>query len=240
LALVVLTLASYPAVRDNPGLDRMAESLPEAMRAMFGQDFTSPAGYLDSQLFSLMIPLLLLIYAIGHGAKSMAGEENEKTLDLLLANPVTRRGVAGEKFTALAVALAWLCLVLGGSLVAVAPSVNLQVSWGRVAEAVGGAGLLSLMFGALALCLGCATGKRGVSLGLTAALATAAYFLNSLAPLVDALEPSRRLSPFYYYAPANNPVATGIELADAAVLVAAGVVLFLAGAVALERRDLKG
>ena len=38
-----------------------------------------------------MVPLLLLIAAIGAGAGAIAGEEERGTLDLLLSLPVSRR-----------------------------------------------------------------------------------------------------------------------------------------------------
>ena len=38
-----------------------------------------------------MLPLLLLVYAIGAGSRAIAGEEESGTLDLLLAHPLSRR-----------------------------------------------------------------------------------------------------------------------------------------------------
>ena len=49
-----------------------------------------------------MVPLLLLIAAIGAGARATAGEEERGTLDLLLANPISRRRLVLEKLAALA------------------------------------------------------------------------------------------------------------------------------------------
>ena len=44
-----------------------------------------------------MVPLLLLVAAIGAGARAIAGEEERGTLDLLLSTPVSRRRLALEK-----------------------------------------------------------------------------------------------------------------------------------------------
>ena len=90
--------AVYPTVRDNPELNRLVEEYPEALKAFiaFGGsiDYVSGAGYLGSELFSFMVPLLFLIAAVANGASAIAGEEERGTLDLLLSQPVTRRGVA--------------------------------------------------------------------------------------------------------------------------------------------------
>ena len=60
VALVVLNVAFYPSVRDDPALSDYAKDLPESVRALFAGgelDIASPAGYLNSQIFALMAPL---------------------------------------------------------------------------------------------------------------------------------------------------------------------------------------
>jgi ABC-2 type transport system permease protein len=77
IALTAVTLLAYPSVRDSPEMNNYMEDLPEAVVALFGNetDLGSPEGYLNSQLFSLMAPLLLAIYAVTQGTGAIAGEE---------------------------------------------------------------------------------------------------------------------------------------------------------------------
>jgi ABC-2 type transport system permease protein len=86
--MVALMVSVYPTVRDNPALDKLAKIYPDAFKGLFGfggeLDYSSPAGYLGIELFSFMVPLLLLIAAIGAGSNAIAGEEERGTLDLLL------------------------------------------------------------------------------------------------------------------------------------------------------------
>ena len=52
------------------------KDLPESVRALFAGgelDLASPVGYLNSQVYALMAPLLLLIFSIGAGAAAVAG-----------------------------------------------------------------------------------------------------------------------------------------------------------------------
>ena len=97
--------------------------------------------------------------------------------------------------------------------------------------------MLGLTFGALALALGCATGNRGLSIGVASALGVVAYFLNALVPLVEVLEPSRKLSPFYYYIGAD-PLTNGLNLGHVAVLIGLAVVLLAVAIITFNRRDL--
>ena len=100
IGLVSMMIAVYPTVRDNPSLNKLVQDYPEALKAFiaFGGslDYVSGAGYLGSELFSFMIPLLFLVAAIGNGAGSLAGEEERGTLEFLLAHPVSRTRVAVE------------------------------------------------------------------------------------------------------------------------------------------------
>jgi len=116
IGFVALIVSVYPTVHSNPSLNKLAQDYPQALKAFIafgGQvDYTTPAGYLGIELFSLMVPLLLMIAAIGTGAGAIAGEEERGTLELLLANPVSRARVVLEKSAALALEIAALGLVL--------------------------------------------------------------------------------------------------------------------------------
>ena len=113
----------------------------------------------------------------------------------------------------------------------------MEISLLRMAEATLSAALLGLTFGALALAVGCTTGKRGISIGVSSAVGVAAYFLNALVPLVDVLEPSRKLSPFYYYIGAD-PLSNGLNPLHVAVLIGLTLVLVAVALVLFNRRDL--
>lgn len=241
LAMTALMVAAYPSVRGNHDLNKMVDNYPDAFKAFLGLgetvDYTSPAGYLNSELFSFVVPLLLLIAAIGAGARATAGEEELGTLDLLLANPISRRRLVLDKLAALCAEVVVLALVLWLALVVGAGAVDMHISAAHLAAATATAALLAVAYGAIALFLGALLGRRGAAIGITAAGALAAYLLSSLAELVTFLEPVRVASPFYHYA-ANNALRAGLAPEHIAVLLGLAVLATLAAVVAFERRDL--
>lgn len=237
VALTAFTLAFYPAIKDNPQWNDLLEGIPEGLRTFIGEhSLTSPEGYLESQLFLYLIPLLFTTYAVGRSADAIAGEEQRRTLDLLLSTPVTRRRVALEKFGAVTIGVFLLASALTGTLYVGALLVDMDIGLGELATAASGAALLGLLFGAIALAIGAGTGKKGVAIGTAAALAVASYFLYSLAPVVDALEPYRKLSPFYYYW-ANSPLENGPDVAHFVVLLGALALLLFVAVLRFDRRD---
>lgn len=241
IGFVALIVSVYPTVHSNPGLNKLAKDYPEALQAFiaFGGavDYSTAAGYLGIELFSLMVPLLLLVAAIGTGAGTIAGEEERGTLELLLANPVSRTKVVLEKMVALAIEVAGLGVVLWLALWVGARAADMDISAGRLAAATLSAVLLALAYGAIAILLGAATGRRALAIGVTAAAAVAAYLVNGLAPLVHALEVPQKLSPFYHYA-AGDPLRHGVSLSHLAVLVGIAVVATALAPWFFARRDL--
>ncbi|HEY6960387.1 MAG TPA: ABC transporter permease subunit [Gaiellaceae bacterium] len=241
VALTAFVVAVYPSVRDNPELNKMVEDYPDVLKAFFGLgqdvDYTSAVGYLNSELFSFMAPLLLLIAAIGAGARATAGEEERGTLDLLLANPLSRRRLLVDKLAALVAEIAVLGAVLWLSLVLGCHIVGMHVSAAHLGAASAAAVLLAIVYGAVAVFFGAWLGSRGAAIGITAAGAVAAYLLNSLGELVDSLKPLRIASPFYHYV-AQDALRDGLGL-DHVVLLLSVALFAASGAVAaFTRRDL--
>ncbi len=238
MTLVGVTVAFYPSIRGAEGLDELLEEIPEAlMRAFAGgiTDFISPEGFLNSQLFIVMVPFLFLVFALSAGSGAIAGEEERGTLDLLLSSPVKRWRVVAEKFVAMTVGITVLGLALWLGTAVSAEAVGMGLSLGRIAEASVSAALLGLAFGAIAMAVGCALGKRGQSIGITGALCVAAYFLNALGPIVNGL--NERLSPFFYYIGAD-PLTNGLDPLHVGVLIGLSVAALAVALITFERRDL--
>lgn len=236
-ALGLFALLFYPAVVDLPEIDELLEDLPVGLQAFVGEtDLTSPEGYLRSQLFVALVPLVLLIYAIGRGADAIAGEESRKTIDLLLSAPLARWRVVAEKALAMAAGLgimsaAFLIVLLVGI-----GAVRMEVSLVRVLVATVGVALLGVLFGVLALAVGSITAARGKSIGIAAAVGVVSYLLDAFGAFVSWLEPARVASPFYH-AVGVDPLRGGLALLNVGALVLPALVLLGVAVIAFSRRD---
>jgi len=231
-------LAMYPTVRGNKDFAKLLDSYPKALKTLFAiTDYTSGPGYLRAEVFSLLGPLLLIIFAVLWGGDLTAGEEERGTIDLLLANPISRRRVVIEKWLAMVAGVAVATTSLGLTLGLGAPLVHLSVTWAELGAAVVATVLLAILFGTVALAVGAGTGRRGVARGSAAALAVTAYLLSSLSELVTWLRHARPASP-WYHAIGVDPLRNGFLVAHLAVLVAVALVFLVAAVVLFERRDL--
>lgn len=239
VGLTFITVLFYPSISDMTEINALLGDEDSIMRVFVGDisDMTSPEGYLNSQLYYLMIPLLFLVFGITQGSGAIAGEEERGTLDLLLSNPLTRSQVFTHKFTSMGAAITVLAFILWLGTVGSVIVVDIDIAVIRLAEITLSAALLGLLFGTMSLTVGGATGKRGTSIAIASVLAVAAYFLNALVPVVDTLEPLSKLSPFYYYID-SDPLTNGLDFLHVMVLMGVTVVLLLIGFVTFGRRDL--
>lgn len=239
-SLVALYVAMWPSVHKEPSMTSLIENMPKALRALFaagGADYSTPTGYVQIELLSFMGPMLLLIYAITTGAAAIAGEEERGTADLLLSCPVSRTEIVLRKAVALLVGVVGLAAVMGVSLIGEGAAAGMHLPYGHVVAAMTHLALLALVFGALALAVGAATGHAVASRAVPAVVAVAAYILNGLGEVISWLHPVRKFSPFYQYI-GHDPLRSGFSLA---ALVVAGLTvagLTLLAVVTVRRRDL--
>jgi ABC-2 type transport system permease protein len=238
-AIAAMYAAFYPSVRDSASdLQRYLENLPEALKGVFGGDFTAPAGYLRTETFSALGPILFLVFAIGAGSRALAGEEEGRTLDLLLSAPIRRRQVLADKWISMVMISLGLAAVLGLTIASVGPLFELHIGLVELTSTCLMLLLLAVAFGTIALAIGCATGHKGLANGVTGGLATVTYVLNVLAPAVDGLSFFRPLSPFRWYLE-PDPLVSGLATTNVIVLIAITAVAYAIAWITFERRDLR-
>ncbi|MBC8477831.1 MAG: ABC transporter permease subunit [Dehalococcoidia bacterium] len=238
--IAVLVVSLYPLIESYSAIQDYMELLPEEVMALFTggiDDVTSPEGYLHSELFFLVFPLLIVVFAISFGSSAVAGEEEQGTLDLLLSNPLPRWRMVLEKFAAMVFSIVLLVLVFWGALAISGHVVDMGLNLSRLAAVCFSAALLGVTFGTVALAVGCARGRRGLSMSAAGALVGYSYLLNAMAPLIDWLEPFQVLSPFYYYIGAD-PLTNGLNGPHAAVLIGLTAVFVAAAIATFWKRDL--
>jgi ABC-2 type transport system permease protein len=217
-------------------VDMMA-AIPDAVLGMIGfADMSTPDGWYWGEVFSLVVPVSMIVVTVMMGARALAGEEELGSMDLLLANPIPRTRVVFGKTAAMVIVTLGVGVATFLGTAAGAWLGGLDMSYANIAVASLMSVLLALGFGGLALLVGGFSGKRRVASYTAAGAATVAYFANAFLPVSATLSGWARLSPFFWYGQ-NQPLSNGIDWGDAAVLAGIAVVLVGLAAVAFQRRD---
>ncbi len=217
------------------------KQIPEELWAFVGAaggDMSTAEGFYEAETFGLMAPIAVIVVTAVIGARGLAGEDQNRTMGLLLANPIKRSRVVLEKALAMVVyAIAvgvstflgvWLGSVLGG----------LGIDVGNIAATALLATLVGLVFGTLALALSAATGRVRVAIFGTVGAALVFHLVNSFASLNDNLAGWARVSPFSYYLN-THPLENGMDWGHGAILAGLTVVLVAVSVVLFQRRDLR-
>lgn len=241
LLLMALYMALYPSIKDSAAeLNAYIDKLPEALRSAFieeGLDYASPLGYVSSEIYSQMLPILFLFFSIGAGAAAVAGEEERGTLDVVLSTPIRRSRFLIEKFASLLAGLIFLCLVVIFSIYIASGFVDISVTLGQLTSATFMLFLLAANFGSFATFIGSLSGSRGLAIGLTTAFAVLAFFLNTFSGVVSQFEKIKDFSPFYHYSN-TNALVNGINWPSALLLIWITIGLVTLSIAAFARRDL--
>jgi ABC-2 type transport system permease protein len=244
VSLILFTVALYPSIKDQPSIDELLADLPDAFRSAIGYDaavpLSSPAGYLQARLFSTLAPLLAVVFGIGAGARAIGGSEEAGTLELLLANPVTRSRVLVERYLATFGLLAGLIAVFGLALLILGPPFGALegIPTGNVVGACAAVFALGLLHGSLAFTVGAAAGRRGVAVALPTAVAVAGYLVETVLAAAGDLGTLRQLSPWHWYLD-RNLLAEGATLTALLVPLAVSAVLVATAWALFRRRDLR-
>lgn len=242
-ALVLLVLAFYPQVRGKTSLDSLYADLSPSLQALLGgSDLSSPVGYLNTQLFAFFLPAVLLVFGIGRGASSVAGEEEARTLDLLLVQPVSRGSVYLQKAAALAVSVSALVLMSWLSVVVLDSWADLHLPVRVLAATCVQLGLFCLALALASQAISGTVGRRVVGLAAVAGYTVVGYVgyvgyvVYGLAQTITWLQDVRSLSLWRWYL-LNDPLRSGFGRQEIAVLLAVCVIVTAAGAFGFARRD---
>ena len=237
LIIVMIAVgALFPAVGNSIG----KIDLPKGVAALLGgADYGTITGWYRSEIGSVYGPLVIGAVAIMAASASTAGEEEQRILGLVLAQPVTRSRLVLGKAAAAAVSVSLVALATWVGLIAGVSIAGGGIGVGNMAALSVHLACFGLATGAVALAFAAGTGRRGLATGIAAGFGILGYLVNGFAPLVGAIAWLKYLSPFYYYA-GHDPLASGVDIGDLAVLAVFAVVMTGLAVAGIQRRDLRG
>lgn len=238
-ALGGMMVSIFPGIASGPGLEQMTDALPKGMMEAVGvEDMASMGtitGFLEAEIFGLVLPLTIPFFAILAAANAIAGAEENGTIDVLMSNPLPRWQLVAAYFVSTAIALAGVLALFGLILWGSAQFIDAELPIGTVAEGVFGAWPLALFFGGLALVASAIFRGKMLAVGVAGGVLFVMYFLNVVAGLVEELEFLEYFSAIYYY---GAPLTEGIDWANFSGLAGAAIVLAVAAVFAFQKRDI--
>jgi ABC-2 type transport system permease protein len=240
-----LFLLGWPIVGTYDVVKREQEKIADVVRnfapliaGMGGnlENLADPAGYLSMRYFSYL-PLILGIWAVVAGSGLLAADEENGTLDLVLAHPVSRLGLFAGRWLGFAGALLGILAAAWLGLLAPLGRSELRVGRGELVLPFLSLLAVLLLFGNLALFLSMVLPSRRLAAMTAGMVLVASFFLTMLARMDPGLKPAARLSPLQYYQGGN--AIRGLDGRELFGLLAVAALLAVLAWWRFERRDVR-
>ncbi len=241
---VFFTLGTYLfAPFGDTSMDMLSRVSPELLSGLFGGLFGSLTP-LETWMMTLFThPFVLTLFSvvvISVATRSLAGEVDRGTIDLLLSYPVARWQPVAACVVVLLGALLLQTLVLWLSFRA-----GLEIGGIEIPESLGSlrwvaANLMALFcaVSGVALFFSATASDYGRALGRGLGFVIVSFLLNLLANLWSRIELLDVLSVFHYYRPQPIVEQGGPMVGDLAVLSLLTLVGWVGALVAFSRRDI--
>ena len=221
--------------------NELLESFPEELMHFFGgsegMDMTTFAGFLNLEIFGIMGPIMLIIVGINSGTHIVAGELNNKTLEMVLSTFIGKNKYLFQQTLVMITRIVIISIILWGNFFIFANLFNLELELNKLTAIMFHLGLLSLSFGSFSLLIGSITGNKATTLGLSAGIAVLSYFINSISPMIKGIENLKYSSVFYYYKH-SEPLINGINFESILVMLFVSLLFIILSFVAFKYKDL--
>lgn len=241
IALVALTILAYGSVRDQAAeLNKAFGSLSSSISSFVGtENMFSPVGYLNSQLYYITLPILFILLSVTLASSLLNKEESNRTLELLLARPISRTHVLAAKAISGSAIMVILGLVTAVTVIICGELVHLTIPAGDLLLTTAVMVVFSGAFGAITFMLYAATtATRRIAVVGAILVSFGGYIVSSVAGLVSSLIWVAKIFPYHYYDP--GAMLTGKFSAPLVVyIVGIYTVTLLVAVYGFRRRDIE-
>ncbi len=225
-----------------PPLFEQIQSLKDlTLYKVVGMQLGSIEGYMASVVL-VYIPILLFIYCIIASTSTLAGEEDNGTLELIVAMPLSRWQILTAKAIALSVVALSIMFIasIGNAFILALVKVNNPIN-------VTPFGLFTALMSSLPLAvglimigifLGAILPNRRLSTTVMTIYFIASFFGENIAGMVKSLEPIKYLSLFNYYDTTETIFTDGTQLSDILILIGVAVVFYILALICFKRRNI--
>ena len=229
-------ISIYPSVAEEmAGLADL-----EIYQAM-GMNLGTFADWVGSILL-IFLPLIAAIYGIINGTGTLAGEEEDGRLEMLVTLPLPRWQIITAKAIAFAISSVIMFVVVSLVSFLVFQGIESQIETDMVGTDIALAVLsvwpLVFAVGMMSMFLATFCASRRFASMIAAAILVIGYFGSNLAGSTTALEPFEPLFLFTYINGTGQAVFDGQQASDVFVLIAIGLVSFALALFFFQRRNL--
>jgi len=242
LMLTWVYMMLFPTVRDQAqSLNKLVETYPEALKKAFkieGCGFGTIESFLSYELFSLMWPLLAIMFTLSRAGNTIAGEIERGTIGTVLAQPISRSSIFRSKYTSGLIGL--LAFVVASILTPIpfAWAYHIQVHPKNFLLT----SLLCLIFGlaiyGVSMLASALFNDRGKVYGIVGGTLFAMYVINVISGIKPSLEKLQYTSVFHYFNATDVMAHAQLSLSSMLLFGGIAVIGLFGGLYIFNKRDI--
>lgn len=239
-----LTLFSSMYIGVYPDMaDEMASLANLSIYRMMGIDLASFAGYIASIVVQIL-PIILGVNVVMMATGTLAGEEENGTLELVVAMPLKRWQIVTMKTIALLIVIFLIMVIFGlGSalilnMVIEAVDISIDITPMQLFYALIWTYPLMVAIFGISLFLGAFMPTRRSALIVMFTFYLASYLGNSVSAMVESMEWAANISLFSYVNTTATVFTDGADMTNTGILLAIGVIFFGLALWAFQGRNL--
>lgn len=239
IGLVSIQMSIYPTlVKSGAAINEFLDAYPDAIKKIFRmQDYTSGPGFLSTELYSMMVPLVLLAVGASWGASATAHEEDKGTADTLFTLPISRLRIMLSKIAATTSSIIALALLAMSTILALRAWVDMEISSSALLAGTVMSVGIALFFTSFSFLVGALSSHKGIPLGAATGFSLICFVLYSIAGLVDSIDWLEPYNPMEWGL-GSNPLFDGISWIAMGKLYGGSAVLFAVTIVIFNRKDI--
>jgi len=235
-------VALFPGFAEqSEKLEQLLEVYPESMIKAFNIDiatFVKLEGFMAVEMFSIIWPIFLIIIVTAIAGATLAGEIEKGTLEIILAQPLSRTKIFFARYGAGFTIMAVFVLTTIYAVVPLAWAYDINCNVGHFSKLV----LVGFLFGlavfSMAMFFSSIFKSKGIVYFLNGGVIVVMYVLNIVAGLKENLSNLKYGSFFYYFDSTGVLVHGKIDNWAYLVFIGTAVIFTILGAFIFNKRDI--
>lgn len=222
-------MESFDTMLDNPAFKVFAQSITS---------MASIEGFLAIEIYQWGIDFLLAGFTIFFAASFIAGEIEDKTIDILLANPISRTRVLLEKYAALMIMVALVNITIFAGVLAGIYYIgeDISIAWVAYTHILALPFLLAMGSYSTLISAVLDDSRKAFSIGF--GILIGSFIIDSVSMMSEKYADVGKFTLFYYYDAGKILVHHEINWNHAIILCAVAVVLLVIAVLWFRRRDI--
>jgi len=184
----------------------MLKQMPEGFLKAFGVDvstFGTFEGFIASEYFSFIWPLVAILIGVSFAGSSLAGEIEKGTMEILLAQPISRIKLFFSKYLAGLFNILAYILITVLAIFPTAALLDISFKSENFIKLLGLGSLFGLAVYSIAIFFSVIFNEKGKAYFAASGVLLSMYVLNIISALKENLDKLKYISFFHYYNPSK-------------------------------------